>query len=160
MTAPEPSPKRVPPNADWSTLSVHAGEELDKPQGALTYPIFCATTYTFRDTKALVDYIVQKQPREEYARYGNPTGKAVERKLAVLEGAEDAVLYATGMAAIAGLLLGKLRSGDELVLFDECYVRTRDLCEQHLSRFGIVTHLSRRATMSDSRPPLRRPRGS
>jgi cystathionine gamma-synthase len=121
-------------------LAVHAGEEAEKPRGALTDPIFCATTFTFPNTQALVDYIVQKQPREEYARYGNPTGKTVERKLAALEGAEDAVLYATGMAAIAGLFLAKLSAGDELVLFDECYVRTRDLCEQHLSRYGIVTH--------------------
>jgi cystathionine gamma-synthase len=51
------------------------------------------------------------------------------------------VLYSTGMTAIAGLLLAKLRPGDEIVLVDECYLRTRDLCLQELSRFGIVTRL-------------------
>ena len=88
-----------------------------------------------------MDFIVQKQPREEYARYGNPTEKTVERKLAALEGAEAAVLYATGMAAVSGLLLAKLSAGDELVIFDELYQRTRELCENELSRFGIVTRI-------------------
>ena len=101
-----------------------------------------ASTYTFADTQSLIDFIVQKQPREEYARYGNPNEKTVERKLAVLEGAEAAVLYASGMTAIAGLLLAKLRAGDEIVLFDECYhAHPRDFCLQELSRFGIATRL-------------------
>ncbi|MGD0898777.1 MAG: PLP-dependent aspartate aminotransferase family protein [Thermoguttaceae bacterium] len=125
----------------WSTLSVHGGEDRQKARSALTDPIFLASTYSFADTQSLIDFIVQKQPREEYARYGNPTEKTVERKLAALEGAEEAVLYSSGMTAIAGLLLGRLRSGDELVLVDECYLRTRDFCLGELSRFGIKTRL-------------------
>ena len=125
----------------WSTLSVHGGEEREKARSALTDPIFLAATYSFTDTQSLINFIVEKQPRDEYGRYGNPTEKTVERKLAVLEGAEDAVLYSSGMTAIAGLLLGKLRPGDELVLVDECYLRTRDLCLAELSRFGITTRL-------------------
>jgi cystathionine gamma-synthase len=124
-------------------LAVHGGEEAPKPRSALTEPIFCTTTYTFADTQALLDFVVQKQPREEYSRYGNPNEKTVERKLAVLEGAEAGLLYASGMTAIAGLLLGKLGSGDEIVLFDECYVRTRDFCLQALSRLGITARLVR-----------------
>ena len=125
----------------WSTVSVHDGEERQKVQSSLTDPIFTATTYSFTDTQSLIDFIVQKQPREEYARYGNPTEKTVERKLAALEGADEAVLYSTGMTAIAGLILGKLNTGDELVLIDECYLRTREFCLQELPRFGITTRL-------------------
>ncbi len=140
MTSPLPPPHRTGPNSHWSTLAVHAGEDQEpKPRGAVADPIFCASTYAFSDTQALIDFIVQKQPREEYARYGNPTEKTVERKLAILEGAEAAVLYATGMAAVSGLLLAKLSAGDELVMFDELYQRTREFCENELSRFGIVT---------------------
>ena len=51
------------------------------------------------------------------------------------------MLYASGMTAIAGLILAKLRPGEEIVLVDECYVRTRDFCLEELSRFGIVTRL-------------------
>jgi len=50
------------------------------------------------------------------------------------------LLYASGMAAVAGLLLAKLQSGDEVVLFDECYHRTREFCVKHLGKFGVVTH--------------------
>lgn len=120
-----------------STLAVQGGEERCKPSHALTQPIFCSATYPFADTQALIDFIVEKQPRNEYARYGNPTEAAVEKKLAVLEGAEAAVLYTTGMTAIAGLFLATLQAGDEVLLFDECYQRTREFCLEHLPRFGM-----------------------
>jgi cystathionine gamma-synthase len=142
MTQPDTPKSRTGPQSHWSTLSVHAGEDqATKPRGSVTDPIFCTSTYAFADSHALLDFIVQKQPREEYARYGNPTEKTVERKLAVLEGAEDCVLYATGMAAVSGLLMAKLNAGDELILFDELYQRTRELCQNELSRFGIVTRV-------------------
>lgn len=123
-----------------STTSVHAGEDRLKPGFSITDPIFCAATYTFSDTQAVIDFVQQKQPREEYGRYGNPTEKVVQRKLAALEGGEEAVLYSTGMTAVVGLLMAKLKAGDEIVLFDECYHRTREFCMKHLAQFGVVTH--------------------
>jgi len=107
---------------------------------SITDPIVCAATYTFPNTQALVDYVEQELPREEYGRYGNPGERVVERKLAALDGGTDAVLYATGMAAMVGLLMAKLNAGDEVVFFDECYHRSREFCVKHLSRFGVVTH--------------------
>jgi cystathionine gamma-synthase len=135
-----PSKKTVGPH--WSTLAVHAGEEHEKARSALTDPVFLTSTYSFADTDSLLKFVVEKQPREEYARYGNPLEKTAERKLAALENAADAVLYASGMTAIAGLLLGKLRAGDEIVLIDECYLRTRDFCLDALPRFGITARLA------------------
>lgn len=122
-----------------STLCVHAGEDRHKLGDSITDPIVCAATYTFPDTQAIIDFIEQKQPREEYGRYGNPGEKVVERKLAALEGGEMALLYASGMAAIVGLLMTKLNSGDEVVFFDECYHRSREFCTKHMARFGVVT---------------------
>src|SRR5262245_12086835 len=122
-----------------STLAVHAGEERQKAVNSITDPIVCSATYTFASTQAVIDYLEQKQDREEYGRYGNPGEKVVERKLAMLEGGEDAILYASGMAAIVGLLMTKLNAGDEVVFFDECYHRSREFCAKHLSRFGVVT---------------------
>jgi cystathionine gamma-synthase len=127
------------PDAHFSTDAVHAGEQHHKPCYSVAEPIFCTTTYAFSDTQSLVDFIVQKQSRPEYARYRTPNETTVEEKLAALEGAEAVVLYATGMTAIAGLILALLGSGDELVLFAECYQRTRDFCTAELSRFGIRT---------------------
>ena len=127
---------------DWrlSTRAVHAGEARQKPGNSMTDPIFCAATYTFPDTQAVLDFIEQKLPREEYGRYGNPSEKVAEAKLAALEGGEEGLIYSSGMSAIAGLLLAKLQSGDEIVLFDECYHRTREFCTKYLGKFGVVTH--------------------
>jgi cystathionine gamma-synthase len=125
--------------AGVSTLAVHAGEDRQKLANAIIDPIVCAATYTFENTQAVVDFIEQKLPREEYGRYGNPGEKVVERKLAQLEGGEEAILYSTGMAAIVGVLMAKLNAGDEVIFFDECYHRSREFCAKHLSRFGVVT---------------------
>ena len=122
------------------TLSVHAGEQRDKPAHAITDAIFCASTYTFDDTQSVIDYIQQGHSREEYGRYGNPSERIVEAKLAALEGGEQCLLFASGMAAIVGLLMTHLDAGDEVIFFDECYHRSREFCTKHLSRFGVVTH--------------------
>ncbi|HEY5314951.1 MAG TPA: PLP-dependent aspartate aminotransferase family protein [Pirellulales bacterium] len=133
-------PAEVPrPGAGPSTVAVHAGEERQKFGHAIAEPIFCSSTYTFADTQAVIDFIEQRLPREEYGRYGNPIEKVVERKLAALEGGEAALLFATGMSAIVGLLMAKLNAGDEVIFFDECYHRSREFCTKHLSRFGVTT---------------------
>ena len=122
-----------------STIAVHAGEDRQKPVNAITDPIVCASTFTFANSQAVIDYIEQKQDRGEYGRYGNPCERVVEKKLAALDGGEDAILYASGMAAIVGVLMSKLNAGDEVVFFDECYHRSREFCTKHMSRFGVVT---------------------
>lgn len=122
------------------TQSVHAGEARQKLGDAITDVICCASTFTFTSTQAVIDFIEQKQPREEYGRYGNPNEKVVERKLAELEGAEEAILYSSGMAALVGLLMTKLSAGDEIIFFDQCYHRSREFCAKHLARFGVITH--------------------
>ena len=122
-----------------STLAVHGGEAHQKAQNSITDPVVMASTYTFNDTQAVIDYIEQKQARGEYGRYGNPNESVVEKKLAKLEGGEDAIVYASGMAAIIGVVMAKLSAGDEVVFFDECYHRSREFCAKHMSRFGVVT---------------------
>ncbi len=128
-----------PSQLGLGTRCVHAGELRQKPGDSITDPIFCASTYTFADTNSLLDYVEGRVEREEYGRYGNPNERAVERKLAALDGGEDAVLYGSGMAAIVGVLLARLNAGDEIVFFDQCYHRSREFCTKHLSRFGVVT---------------------
>ncbi len=120
-----------------STRAVHAGEARQKPENAITDPIFCASTFTFADTESVIQYVEKKLPREEYGRYGNPGERVAERKLAALEGGESALLFSSGMAAMVGLLMTHLESGSEVVLFDECYHRTREFCVKHLSRFEV-----------------------
>jgi cystathionine gamma-synthase len=123
-----------------STQSVHAGELRQKAEGAISTPMYCASTFTFESTDALLRFVEGAEEREEYGRYGNPNERSVERKIAALEGAESAIVYSSGMAAIVGLLMSKLSAGDEIIFFDQCYHRSREFCAKHLSRFGVVTH--------------------
>lgn len=140
MTNKPTLPPVAPPTSPGpATQAVHAGEVRQKLGDSITDPVFCTSTYTFADTQSVIDFIEQKQPREEYGRYGNPNERAVERKLAALEGGETALLFASGMAAFVGLLMAKLESGDEVLLFDQCYHRSREFCVKYLSRFGVRT---------------------
>lgn len=123
-----------------STQAVHAGELRQKAEGAISTPMYCASTFTFESTRALLRFVEGEDEREEYGRYGNPNERSVERKLAALEGAESAIVYSSGMAAIVGLLMSKLSAGDEIIFFDQCYHRSREFCSKHLARFGVVTH--------------------
>ena len=129
--------RRDQPPIGPSTAAVHAGEARLKFGFSITDPIFASSTYTFPDTQSIIDFIEEKQPREEYGRYGNPGERVVEEKLAVLEGGEAAVLFASGMAALVGLLMAHLNAGEEIVFFDECYHRSREFCRRHLGRFGV-----------------------
>src|SRR4026207_2348230 len=127
------------PAPKFPTLRRHGGEARQKPGDSITDPIFCASTYTFADTQAVIDFIEDEQPRAEYGRSGNPGERVAERKLAALEGGEMAVLYSSGMAAMVGLLMSKLKAGDEALFFRECYHRSREFCTKHMARFGVKT---------------------
>lgn len=127
-----------------STRAVHGGAKRRKAFNSLNNPIVQTATYTFGDTQELIDFMERKtwgdgDDREEYGRYGNPTVSAVERKLAALDSGEDAVLYASGMAAVTSLLLSVLPSGAHIVMTDDCYRRTRQFCLTFLKRLGIET---------------------
>jgi cystathionine gamma-synthase len=123
-----------------STDAVHAGIERARSHHTLTPSIAQTATYTFENTATLERYMRGEDPdpeREEYGRYGNPTVRELERRIAALEGAEDAVAFASGMAATSTSLLSLLKAGDHVVLFRDCYRRTRQLVTQTLLRFGV-----------------------
>jgi cystathionine gamma-synthase len=125
-----------------STEAVHAGEARFRSHNSLTVPIVQTSVYTFADSAALVafteDRMFWDEPeREEYGRYGNPTVRAVEAKLAGLEHAEDAVLVSSGMGAVTGVLLMLLSSGDHFLLTDNCYHSTLHFSQSFLPRFGV-----------------------
>jgi cystathionine gamma-synthase len=131
--------------AQWgaATQSVHAGATRPQAFHALTEGIYPTATYTFVDTAAVCDYqasrLVGTPTRVEYGRYGNPTVQAAEQRLAALEGANECVLFSSGMAAITTTLLALLRSGDHLIMTSDSYRRTRIFCADFLSRYGVST---------------------
>jgi len=128
-----------------NTLSVHGGDDRARAHQAIPMPIIQTATYAFADTADLVNFMQQRawgngiEGREDYGRYGNPTVQAVERKVAALDHADDAVLFSSGMAAITSLLLASLPTGAHLVMTDDCYRRTRQFCLTFLARLGIET---------------------
>ncbi|HRV92259.1 MAG TPA: aminotransferase class I/II-fold pyridoxal phosphate-dependent enzyme [Anaerolineae bacterium] len=127
---------------DLSTHVVHAGEKRVKPHHAITTPISQTSTYTFRNTQDLVDYMEAKMwgdeiEREEYGRYGNPTIATAEAKLAALDSGEAACLFSSGMAAVTTTLFTLLSQGGHVILTDDCYRRTRQFVTKFLARYGV-----------------------
>jgi cystathionine gamma-synthase len=125
-----------------STDCVHAGDDKHKAFDAVPAPIAQTSTYTFADTAEIVAFTEGKHPnadRGEYGRYGNPTVQAVEKRLAALEGTEDAACFSSGMAAVTTTVLALTRGGQHVVLFRDCYRMTLEFVTDVLARFG-VTH--------------------
>ena len=120
-----------------STMAVHAGEDRRRYADAITTPIVQSATFVFKDSKEIEAYTKHGKARFEYGRYGNPTEQVAQRRLAALEGAEDCVLFASGMSAIVTTILALVKRGDHLVITDDAYKKTLEFCSQYLQRFGV-----------------------
>ena len=120
-----------------STRAIHAGEPRKKYADSLTTPIIQTSTFTFKNSKAIEDYTKKGKERYEYGRYGNPTATIAERRLADLEGAEDCVVFSSGMSAITTTILSLVRSGDHIVITDDSYKKTLEFCKSYLKQFSI-----------------------
>jgi cystathionine beta-lyase/cystathionine gamma-synthase len=104
-----------------ATRAVHAGERQPMPRRPAAVPVFQTAPFTFGSVDELDRAFGSGDLAGLYSRYSNPTVRAVEEKLAALEGAEEAVAFASGMAALAGALAAVLRSGDLVVAARELY---------------------------------------
>ena len=113
------------------TISVHIGNEADPATGAVAPPIHLATTFRHSaDGERIAGY--------EYQREGNPTNDRLREALAALEGGEDAITFASGMAAMS-TLLECLPNGARVLIPDDCYTGLRMLCAEYLPERGIET---------------------
>lgn len=122
----------------FSTRCVHSGEYVDKETGAVNTPIFQSSTFLLSGE----DYkkILEGKAREAwiYTRYGNPTRRAVEKKIADLCKGEDSILFSSGMAAISTTLLTFLEEGDEIITTLDLYGGTQSFIKNELPKFGIT----------------------
>ncbi len=120
---------KLPPNARFSTVCIHAGQEPDPSTGAIITPIFQTSTY--------VQEGLGRHKGHEYARTSNPTRAALEANLAALELGEAGFAFASGMAAI-GAIATFLESGDHVIVTDNTYGGTYRLFEHVLTRYGLT----------------------
>lgn len=126
-----------------STLSVHAGERvrgIKKTKGmldAIQIPIVQSATYTFRTTHDCIEYNRGNYASFEYGRYGNPTSRAVEEKLAALEHTDDCIISASGMNAVTTMMLALVPQNGHIVTTTDCYRRTRQFVATLLLKLGI-----------------------
>ena len=122
-----------------ATHCVHAGEDRHGRLEPLTTPITQTSVFIIPGLDELRRYAEGDRNFYLYSRYGNPTVKAVEDKIAALEGAETAVLTASGMSAEMIATLAACRAGDEIVSMLDIYGGTVKLFEDVLARCGITT---------------------
>ena len=125
----------------FATRAIHAGERPDPTTRAHKPPIYATSTFSF-DTAAekedAVDRALAWEPGAYfYSRTGNPTNRALEEKVAALEGAEDSIVSSSGMAAVSSTLLTHLEAGDHVVVGDELFVITEVLLGDDFPRRGI-----------------------
>lgn len=125
--------------ADLSTVCVHGGEETDD-QGGIHAPLYNHSTFGFPSTQALLDVVEGRTEGNLYTRYGmNPTIRAIERKLALLERGELGYVFSSGMAAEAATFLTHCRAGDHIVCIGDVYGGTFELLAANLPKLGILT---------------------
>jgi len=124
-----------------STECVHAGEERHGRNAPLTTEITQTSVFALKDTEQLRKYAAGDRSMYLYGRYGLPTVKAAEAKIAALETAEDCVLTSSGMAAEMAVALAVCKAGDEIVSMLDIYGGTGNLFRQVLPRCGITTRL-------------------
>ena len=120
------------------TRAVHSGTSPSK--NSLNTPIYQTSTF-YLDDKGYKMWMAGEPRAPVYSgRYYNPTNRAVERKIADLEGAEDALVFSSGMAAICTTLINFLGQGDRIVTTRNLYGGTVGVLDQDFTRFGIDVH--------------------
>jgi methionine-gamma-lyase len=120
-----------------STKAVHSGEQLDPRFGSVNTAIYQTSTFFFPTSDPRTWEGEVPDGSYIYTRYSNPTLRAVEDKLAVLEGGERGLVFSSGMAAISTSLLTFLEQGDRVLSVEDIYGGTYNLMVNHLRGLGI-----------------------
>lgn len=133
MTRPD---KRDPSTIEFLTQAVHAGNDIDRGSGAIRTPIVMANSYALPEEPSDISWSGTDIPL--YTRNSGANQVALQAKLAALEGGEDAVVLASGVAALHGVFFTTLKTGDNAVIADVTYEATHRLFAEVLpERYGI-----------------------
>jgi cystathionine beta-lyase/cystathionine gamma-synthase len=142
---------------NFSTLAVHGGVEVDPATGAIGPHIATSTNFAadYGTIGFSAEGTVESAVPFAYAREGHPNAAQLEAKLALLEGAEAAVVLASGIAAISGLILQLLEPGDHLLVSDISYAGAAEFTRGFLRRKGIQVSLADMSDLDDVKAALR-----
>ena len=139
--SPQPSKAEVIAAAAPATQALWAGESESLLMGATQTPVVYSAAYGYPDVDEWLDVALGRQPGHIYSRNTNPTVHVFEEKVRILEDAEAAVSFATGMAAISNTLFTLLSPGQRVVSVKDTYGGTNKLFIEFLPRFNIAVSL-------------------
>ena len=131
----------------FRTLSIHAGQQPDPSTGALATPVYFTSTFSYSTAEEGQARFSGQNPGYIYSRFANPTTAALEQKLAALEGADEALVVASGMAAVSAIMYALTNAGDEVAFIDPVYGGTDAFLRNTLTRAGVT--LSRYSSDKD-----------
>lgn len=131
----------------FQTKAIHAGEEPDPNSKASTPNIVMSSTFVTDADAGFSAEGVEEAQGWTYTRWGNPTLHQLEEKLAALENAEDAVVFASGMGAITALLFHTLQAGDHAIISDVAYAALSEMTNDMIPKLGIAIS---KVNMSDA----------
>ena len=138
--------KDIMKTTDLATRAIHG---LRSQPGPVSLPIYQTTNFRFENSEEAIRYSEGDSSVYVYTRYQNPTVKDVEERLALIEGAEEAVLFASGMAAISTALLAVTQQGEEIISTPSLYGGTYRFFRDELPRAGITVR-----TVDPEKPKL------
>jgi cystathionine beta-lyase len=119
------------------TKLVDLGRNPARDSGSVNPPVHRTSTVIFENYQQMVDYEAGRITHHGYGRNGSPTIDGLQEALAALEGADHALVTASGLAAITTTLLALLKAGDHLLVPDSIYGSARNFLNHELSRIGV-----------------------
>lgn len=122
---------------DLSYILNHLGEDRERYYDAVSPPIMQTSNFAFPTVAAFREALADEQRTAIYSRGQNPTLVMLNKKLAALDGAEDALCFSSGVSAISAAVLAHVQAGDHIVCVHKPYGWTRTLIQDWLSRFGV-----------------------
>jgi cystathionine beta-lyase/cystathionine gamma-synthase len=124
---------------DLSEILFHLGEDREKYFNAVATPVIQSSNFAFPDLNVFRSMLADELKGRIYTRGNNPTVEILRKKVAALEGADDALVFASGVAAIAAAVIGNVKAGDHIVSVKAPYSWTVALMSKFLTRFSVTT---------------------
>ncbi len=124
---------------ELSDILYHLGEDRENYFNAVSTPIIQSSNFAFKDLNIFREMLSNELTGRIYTRGNNPTVEILRRKVAALERAEDALITASGVAAVSAAVIGNVKMGDHIVCVKSPYSWTIALTQKFLPRFGVTT---------------------